>query len=132
MPNKKRINKCIKLLILTLALLIFVCGCSKDNKEDAITEHRIIYGKYTSYVEGFFDKKINEDLELTFINKNGEYITDTIYHIHHISFGEENKVICTNEGSFWETKEYILTQEAYNKIVSNSPMIVNLESTEVE
>lgn len=50
---------------------------------------------------------------------------------YRLSFGEENKVTITNEGSFTEIIEHMLTKEAYNKIVSSSPMIVDIES-EVE
>lgn len=121
-------NRAIKTIILILALLFTLCGCGNDNKEDVITEYKIVYAKYTSIVEGIFNKELEETMEITYIDKNGEYKTDSIDPEYRISFGKENKVIYTNEESFLGYKDYVLTKETYNKIVSSSPMLVDLES----
>ena len=123
-------HRLIKTIILILVLLFSLCGCENDNNSDVITEYKIVYGKYTSIVEGIFNKKVEETLEITYIDKNGEYKTDSLNPKYRIDFGEENKVIYTNEESFWGYKDYVLTREAYNKIVFSSPMIVELESEE--
>lgn len=122
-------NRAIKPIILILVLLFSLCACG-NNKEDVITEYKIVYGKYTSIVEGIFDKELDETLEITYIDKNGEFKTDSINPKYRLDFGGENKVIYTNEESFWGYKDYVLTKEAYNKIVSSSPMIIDLESEE--
>ena len=122
-------NRAIKSIILILVLLFSLCGCGND-KEDVITEYKIVYGKYTSIVEGVFNKELKETLEITYIDKNGDYKTDSIDPEYRIDFGKENKVIFTNEESFLGYKDYVLTKEAYNKIVSSSPMIIDLESEE--
>ena len=122
-------NKAIKPIILILVLLFSLCGCGND-KEDVITEYKIVYGRYTSIVEGVFNKELKETLEITYIDKNGDYKTDSIDPKYRIDFGKENKMIFTNEESFWGYKDYVLTKEAYNKIVSSSPMITDLESEE--
>ena len=127
----KGMNKALKTIILIFVLLFSLCSCGNDNKEDVITEYKIVYGKYISIVEGIFYKELEETLEITYIDKNGEYKTDSINPKYRIDFGEENKVIYTNEESFWGYKDYVLTKEAYNKIVSSSPMVVDIES-EVE
>lgn len=120
-------KRTIKSIILILVLLFSLCGCG-NKKEDVITEYKIVYGKYTSIVKGIFDKELEETLEITYIDKNGEYKTDSINPKYRIDFGEENKVIYTNEESFWGYKDYVLTKEAYNKIVSSSPMVIDIES----
>ena len=119
-------NRAIKTIVLILVLLFSLCGCGNDNKEDVITEYKILYAKYTSLVEGIFDKSLEETVEITYIDKNGEHKTDSIDPEYRISFGKENKVIYTNEESFWGYKDYVLTREAYNKIVSSSPMIIDI------
>jgi hypothetical protein len=116
-------------IFVVLAIIISLCGCGND-KVDVITEYKIVYGKYTSIVEGVFNKELKETLEITYIDKNGDYKTDSIDPEYRIDFGKENKVIFTNEESFWGYKDYVLTKEAYNKIVSSSPMIIDLESEE--
>lgn len=118
---KKDLFKICFFVVLLVATLI---GCESKN----VTEHKIVYARYTSIVEGVFDKELEETLEITYINKNGEYETDSIDPQYRLSFGEENKVTITDEGNFFEMTEYMLTKEAYNKIVSSSPMIVDFES----
>ena len=118
---KKDLFKLCFFVVLLVATLI---GCESEN----VTEHKIVYARYTSIVEGVFDKELEETLEITYINKNGEYETDSIDPQYRLSFGEENKVTITDEGNFLEMTEYMLTKEAYNKIVSSSPMVVDLES----
>lgn len=118
---KKDLFKICFFVVLLVATLI---GCESEN----VTEHKIAYARYTSIVEGVFDKELEETLEITYINKNGEYETDSIDPQYRLSFGEENKVTITGEGNFLEMTEYMLTKEAYNKIVSSSPMVVDLES----
>lgn len=119
-------KKIFGIIILTLVLVLLLCGCGKDT-EDVVTEYEIVLGKYTSFVDGIFDKELEETLEITYIDKNGKYVTDSIDPSFQIDFGDENKVLYTNEGSFWGYKDYVLTKEAYNKIVSSSPMVVDIE-----
>lgn len=125
-------KRIIQTIILILMLTFSLCGCGNDNKADIITEYNIVYARYTSITEGVFDKELEETIEITYIDKDGEYRTDSIDPEYRISFGKENKVIYTNEGSFWGYKDYVLTKEAYNKIVSASPMIVDIESETTE
>lgn len=125
-------KRIIQTIILILTLTFSLCGCGNDNKEDIITEYNIVYARYTSITEGVFDKELEETIEITYIDKDGEYRTDSIDPSYRLDFGEENKVSYTNEGSFWGYKDYMLTKEAYNKVVSNSPMIVDIESEVVE
>lgn len=125
-------KKTIRAIVLMLVLALSLCGCGNDNKEDIITEYNIVYARYISITEGVFDKELEETIEITYIDKDGEYRTDSIDPSFQLDFGEENKVSYTNEGSFWGYKDYMLTKEAYNKVVSNSPMIVDIESEVVE
>lgn len=120
-------KKSIKILCLVCVLLFSLCGCGNDSNEDIVTEYKIVSAKYTSLVDGVFNKELEETLVITYINKDGERITDTTDPSWQLSFGEENKVVYTNEDSFWGYKRYVLTQETYNKIVSSSPMVVNVD-----
>ena len=124
-------KRIIQTIVLILALIFSLCGCGNNDK-DVITEYKIVHARYTSIVDGIFDKELQETLEITYIDKDGKYDTDSIDPSFQLDFGEENKVLYTNEESFWGYKDYMLTKEAYNKIVSNSPMIVDIESEDEE
>ena len=119
-------KKIIITIILVLMLVLCLSGCGKETK-DVVTTYDIVMGKYTSFVDGVFDKELEETLEITYIDKDGKYVTDNIDPSFQLDFGDKNKVLFTNEDSFWGYKDYVLTKEAYNKIVSSSPMVVDIE-----
>ena len=97
-------KRIIQTIILILTLTFSLCGCGNDNKEDTITEYNIVHARYTSITEGVFDKELEETIEITYIDKDGEYRTDSIDPSFQLDFGEENKVSYTNEGSFGDIR----------------------------
>lgn len=123
---KNKINYFSVFVAIAIILLLCFTGCEKKQTEDVITTYDIVMGKYTSFVEGIYDKELVETLELTYIDKDGNYITVSVDPSYRISFGDDNKVLYTNEDSIWGYRDYILTNEAYNKIVSSSPQVVDI------
>ena len=67
---KKDLFKLCFFVVLFVATLI---GCESESKN--ITEHKIIYARYTSALGGIFSN-LKETLEVTYINKDGELVVD--------------------------------------------------------
>ena len=119
-------RKFIAIILTMVTIVLLLVGCGNNSEEDVITEYEILSAKYTSLVDGVFNKKLKETFTINYMDKNGECVTVDIDPSYQLTIGEENKVIYTNEGDFLGYRHCMLTQEAYNKIVSSSPMVVNV------
>ena len=66
---------------------------------------------------------------MIYTNTRGERLA-TAYSAIHLVIGNKNKIVYVNEENIWNCRcEYImLTQDAYAKMVSSSPMVVDIES----
>lgn len=124
MKSNKIILKIIALLM-AVSLVMMFSGCSSDNNEksdkndDVVVKYDIISARYIKYEE-------NEVLDITYIDSDGEYQTESA--VYRLKISDENKVILTNPDSFFGCKQiFTLTVDTYNEIINASPNIYKIK-----
>lgn len=119
-------SKIIKTFGLILILIFVLCSCED---KDTITEYEILYVKYLCVEDGVFNKSVDEDFLITYVDKNGKF--ETVYvdsdSVYEFTIGNENKIMSINEGRYDYHVKYMLTQDIYNKAISIAPKVLEVK-----
>lgn len=108
--------KITKFLIGILVILLMFSSLTACKYEMTKVEYPIINGRY--YQTGRYN---DEWVEISYIDKNNIEHTMSDY-LDNVEISNENKVIVINEGTFWATRTFTITQKYYNELVGMSPL----------